>query len=63
MQPKRKDKRKENQMRITKELIEIDDMDPKDRTPEQQRALTTYYQKARMFQEERQRQKRKDTET
>ena len=50
-------------MRITKELIEIDDMDPKDRTPEQQRALTTYYQKARMFQEERQRQKRKDTET
>ncbi len=50
-------------MRITKELIEIDDMDPKDRTPEQQRALTAYYQEARMFQEERQRQKRKDTET
>ena len=63
MQPKRKDKRKENQMRITKELIEIDDMDLKDRTPEQQRALTAYYQEARMFQEERQRQKRKDTET
>ena len=48
-------------MRITKELIEIDEMKPEDRTPEQQKALIAYYTEARMFQEERKRQTLQDS--
>lgn len=48
-------------MRITKELIEIDDMKPEDRTPEQQKALLAYYKEARMFHEERNRQNLQDS--